>query len=85
MADKEKKLLSELEKVCEKLNISIRYEKTQARGGLCFFDNKYHIIVDKKASYHYKIKVLTDALGQFDLSNVHMPPKIRELIENEKN
>ncbi len=85
MSASEKKILTELEKICEKLNIKLRYEKTKAKGGLCLFEKKYHIIIDKNASSHYKIKILLESLSQFDLSNIHMPPRIRELIENEKN
>jgi hypothetical protein len=81
----EKKILAELEDICNKLNITLRYEKTTAKGGLCLFENKYHIIIDKKASYHYKIKILTESLGEFDLSDLHISPKVRELIENEKH
>jgi len=75
------KLLEELESVCARLNIQLRYEKTSARGGLCKVDDKYLIIVDKKSKEDYKAMVIAKALKQFDLSGIHLKPSVREFID----
>jgi hypothetical protein len=82
--NKDKKLLSDIENVCEQLDIKVRYEKTKAKGGLCKVDNKNLIIIDKYASIHYKINIIISILSKFDLSNIHIKPKIRELLEAEQ-
>jgi galactitol-specific phosphotransferase system IIB component len=83
--NKEKKLLMDIEDICEKLNIKIRYERTKAKGGLCKLDGNNIIIIDKNANIHYKINLLISILSDFDLSNIHIKPKIRELLETEQN
>lgn len=75
-------LLRELEAVCSQLDITLRYEKTSAKGGLCKVDDSYFIIVDRKASEEYKIHVIGKALKQFDLSNIHLKPKLREFLDD---
>lgn len=75
------KLLEELESVCHRLNIQLRYEKTSARGGLCKVDGRYLVIVDKKAKEDYKAMVIARALKQFDLSDIHIKPSVREFID----
>lgn len=74
--------LKELEDLCEKLGIKIRYEKTQARGGLCRVNGENIIIIDKKASDYYKQNIIGKAVKSFDLSKIHIKPKIREIIED---
>jgi 2,3-bisphosphoglycerate-independent phosphoglycerate mutase len=75
------KLLEELESVCARLNIQLRYEKTSARGGLCKVDGRYIVIVDRKAKEDYKATVIAKALKQFDLSDIHLKPSVREFID----
>jgi len=74
--------LKELEELCNKLGIKIRYEKTNARGGLCRINGENIIIIDKKATDYYKQTIIGKAVKSFDLSNIHIKPKIRELIED---
>lgn len=74
--------LKDMEDLCDKLNIHIRYEKTQAKGGLCKVNGKNLIIVDKKASDLYKQSIIGKALKSFDLSNVHLKPRLREMLED---
>jgi sugar phosphate isomerase/epimerase len=68
-------LLKELEELAAKLNIRIRYEKTNAKGGLCKKDDQLLIIIDRNADPHYKTSVIAEAIKKFDLS-------VRELIES---
>ncbi|KAA0257686.1 hypothetical protein FHQ18_08055 [Deferribacter autotrophicus] len=81
MKDK-RKLIKELEEIAQRLNISVRYEATKAKGGLCRVEDKYYIIIDKKATPEYKISVLVRSLRKLDLNNIHIKPKLREFIEN---
>lgn len=85
MSTKDKRLLTELEAVCEQLDIKIRYERTKAKGGLCTFEEKQMIIIDKFATVHFKVNMIVSILSKFDLTDMHIKPRIRELIENDKN
>lgn len=78
-----KAVLAGLENLAEQLNIKIRYEKTQARGGLCRHEGKYQIIIDRKASDEFKIEVITAALKTFDLSGIFISPQIRAVLNAE--
>ena len=70
-----------MEELAAQLDIKIRYEKTSARGGLCRHNGKYQIIVDKKASEEFKLNVISEALKNFDLSNLFISPQLREYME----
>jgi len=59
----------------------IEIRKTSARGGLCKVDGRYIVIVDRKAKEDYKATVIAKALKQFDLSDIHLKPSVREFIE----
>jgi len=76
-----KQILKELESLCSQLGIVLRYEKTSARGGLCRVEDKYYIIIDRKAKDDYKASVIANSLKNFDLKNIHIKPKLREYLE----
>jgi len=76
-----KELLQSLEELAKQLEIRIRYEKTLAKGGLCLHQGKYNIIIDRKSSVDFKIEVIAGALKTFDLSNLFISPKLRDLLE----
>lgn len=77
-----KQLLNELEEIASKVGIKIRYEKTDARGGMCIFKGKSVIIIDRNATNDYKIKIIVDNLKKIDLTGVYISPKIRNIIDN---
>lgn len=83
MSTKEKRLLTDLEEVCTQLDIKVRYERSKARGGLCTFEGQQYIIIDKFATIHYKIHTLVTTLSGLDTSDIHLKPRIRELLESE--
>lgn len=77
-----KQILKDLEELCLKLGIILRYEKTSARGGLCKVEDKFYIIIDKKAKDDYKVSVIAKSLKNFDLSKFHLKPKLREYLDD---
>jgi len=78
---KENDIIKELKELAEQLDIKVRFEKTNARGGLCQVNGKYHIIIDRNASKDYKINIMSDSLKKFDLDGMYLSPKIRELLD----
>ncbi|UOD34123.1 hypothetical protein DSN97_08135 [Deferribacteraceae bacterium V6Fe1] len=77
-----KKIISDLTEICDKLDIKVRFEKTSAKGGLCKVNDKYMIIIDRKATDEYKANVIAASLKKFNLDNLHLKPKVRDFIDN---
>ncbi len=77
--------LNHLEALADKLGIQVRYEKTvdelTGRGGLCRVEGKYVLMIRSKASVKEKIRIMTQALKRFDLTDIYVRPAIRELVE----
>ncbi len=82
MAKSKKDTLKELEELAVKAGIKVRYEKTEARGGMCTFQGSPLIIIDRKASDDYKIAVLAENIKKMDLADIYISPKMRELLDN---
>lgn len=79
-------ILSYLEELAEKLEISVRdeninLEESSSNGGLCRIEGKYMLILNSRATTAEKIQVMIKALQQFDLSNLYLKPMIRTLLE----
>jgi len=79
-------LLSQLEELAEKLEISVRDENiniddVSSTGGLCLVEGKYILILNSKSTVKEKIQVAINALQQFNLSEIYIKPTIRELLE----
>ena len=79
-------ILSYLEELAEKLEILVRdeninIEESSSTGGLCRVEEQYILILNSKSTVKEKIKVMIEALNQFDLSDIYVKPAIRELLE----
>ena len=79
-------LLSQLEDLAGKFEIEIRYENinvedSSSTGGLCRIKGEYVLIVHSRLTVKEKIRVLTKALKEFDLSEIYVRPAIRELLD----
>jgi hypothetical protein len=70
-----------LEDLAKQLDVRIRYEKTTARGGLCKHNSNYQIIIDRKATDELKIDVIATALRGFNLADMYISPKLRDVLE----
>ena len=83
MAKSSKKdLLSELEQLAQKAGIKVRYEKTEARGGMCTFQGNPLIIIDRKAADDCKIAVIAENIKKMDLTDIYISPKMREVLDS---
>jgi hypothetical protein len=78
MADSE--VLGALETLAAALDIDVRYESGDFRGGLCSVDHKHQIILKKSESDEHKIDVLIRELSAFDIENIYIIPALRDLL-----
>lgn len=76
-------LLELLEAAADQLGIRVSYEPLQTsvvNGGLCRVKGLYRIIVDKRATSEERITTLATALATFDVSELELPAKVREVL-----
>ena len=78
---KNEMLLQELEALCTKLDISIRYEKGDFAGGLCRIKDKRAIIINKNLSIDQKVKIIASELAKLETDDIFILPAIRELFQ----
>ena len=76
--------LEELEAICQKLGIEVVHAdlggEGMSTGGLCKVKGRWRAIVDKRAATGERVSVLARALRDFDLEDLYVSPKVRELI-----
>ena len=74
-------LLQELEALAERLGVDVRYASLEGRGGLCWYGGAIHLILNRSVPVSERIEEFLSALGQLDLDDVFVLPKIREMVE----
>ncbi len=83
---KEELLLSQLEELAGKIGIAIRYENVSTEesfssGGLCRLKGEYVLIIHSQVGVEEKIRIISEALKSFSISDIYVKPVIRELLE----
>jgi hypothetical protein len=83
-------VLAELEALAARLGIAVRAEPfgkgvLAGRGGLCRVDGQPLIVMDASLPLPDRIAVLSLALSQFDLDALHVPPLVRERIDEARD
>ncbi len=86
---KDDALLATLEQTAEKLSITLDYDDIR-KGDVVSYGDTFllrgarHILIDKKLNTREKADLLIEILAKFNTEDVHLPPDIREMIEQEK-
>ncbi len=76
--------LADLEQVAKALSIKVTYDDLKtSRGGSCRVLETRRIIINKHLQNNEKINLLARELGNFDLSGVDIPDKVRKKIDEE--
>ena len=76
-------LLQELEALARDLEVDLRYDEIEGRGGLCHYGGKAHLIISRDLALPERIHLLCRALSRFQLADRFIRPRLRELIEAE--
>jgi len=79
----EEEALEAFESLARKLQIDIRYEKGDFKGGLCRVGEQQVLILQKNDPAYKKLSLFARELRKLDLDNVYMMPAIRKFIETE--
>ena len=80
---KPESLLELLETAAGQLAIKVSYESLAAsvgHGGLCRVKHQYRVIIDKRATVQERIAMVASAVASFDLSDLTLSPKVREVV-----
>ncbi len=76
--------LSDLEQIAKSLSIKVTYEDVKtSKGGSCRVLETRRIIINKHLRTIEKINLLARELGNFDLSGLDIPDKVRKKIVEE--
>ena len=78
-------MLELLESAADQLSIKVSYEPLQnsgtgMRGGLCKVKGVFRVIIDKRATNEERMVTLATALSGFDMSDLQLPQKVRDLL-----
>ena len=77
----EGRIIGELEAIADKLQIEIRYEPLESRGGLCKVKSKTLIFINEYLPIDEKARIVAEELNRFDAGGMFILPKVREVIE----
>jgi hypothetical protein len=78
-------ILQNLEGIAEKLNLKVSNENLRklrvfSKGGFYRFKDDRTVLIEKSLILSDKIDTLADALAQFDLEQIYIPPAVRKVL-----
>ena len=74
-------MLTELEELCRRLSIIIKYDRFFGRGGYCRLRNQAYFIINKRLSSDAKEQIFMNELQSMDIDASQLPEKMQELLE----
>lgn len=78
-------LLQELETLVEGLDIEVRYDDFEGRGGLCRYGGRSYLIVNHELDTGARVRLLCRVLARLPIDSVFIRPQVREQIEKCKS
>ena len=86
----ESMVLQNLEAIAEKLSVKVQYENLRkkyifSKGGLYRLKEDRVVIIESSLNLSEKIDILADALSQFELEDIYMPPAVRKILVSKSN
>ena len=76
-------ILQELETVATSLEVEIRYDDVETRGGLFRFgeSDPLLLVINERLTAEERVQVMVEAMASLPLDNVFVRPQIRDLLE----
>jgi hypothetical protein len=76
--------LADLEQIAQALSIKVSYDDLKTtKGGSCRVMETRRIIINKRLQTSEKLNLLARELGNFDLSGLDIPERVRKKISEE--
>lgn len=80
--------LSELEQLCEKLDVEVQYDRFTGdgarSGGICRIKGKWRVILERRSADSEKVSVLARCLARFDTDGHFASPAVRRLLDRHR-
>ncbi len=77
---KKTKILMELENLCRKLSIFVKYDRFFGRGGYCRLRDKSYFIINERLSNETKEQIFINELKSINLGSIDLPAYLRALF-----
>jgi len=74
------KILTELESLCKKLAILVKYDRFFGRGGYCRLRDKSYFIINERLSNETKEQIFINELKSINLNIIDLPASLRALF-----
>lgn len=69
-----------IEELCQKLSITVKYDRFFGRGGFCRLRDRSLFIINEGLSNEAKEEIFVSEFRSFDFNNTFLPPKLRDLF-----
>jgi len=73
--------LTLFEELCRTLSIIVKYDRFFGKGGYCRLRDKSYFIINERLSTEAKEQIFKEEMRAFDMQNVSLPPKLKELFD----
>jgi hypothetical protein len=77
-------LLDELQRVADRLQVTLRFESTGGRVGRCVLHGQTLLFVDRHLSLRDRIEGLAQGLADLDYESIFMPELVRDLLHSRR-
>ncbi|HDP26170.1 MAG TPA: hypothetical protein ENN34_12100 [Deltaproteobacteria bacterium] len=81
---KQRELFSLLVECAASMGIEIIEDTINRRGGICRLDGRLLVVYDANSSYQERNRLIVKALSLINPDSVYLPPKIRQIIEDQR-
>jgi len=78
-------ILQELENICCKLGLTLRYEEGDFIGGVCRVEDEKFIIINKKLPINKKIKLIAKEISTLNFEDIFILPAVKEIILEDRD
>ena len=86
---KPEQITEALEQAAAQVGVRVRYEAmtgdSAGAGGLCKIRGEWTVIMDRKSPPSDRAAMLVEALSQFDVDAVFLPPEIRQVLAKRRS
>lgn len=80
--------LTELEQLCEKLDVEVQYDRFTGdgarSGGICRVKGKWRVILERRSADSEKVSTLARCLARFDTDGHFVSPAVRRLLDRHR-
>ena len=74
-------MLSQIEEICNALQITVKYDRFFGRGGFCRLRDQSYFILNERLSNEAKEQIFINELRSFDTDNAVLNERIQKLVE----